>query len=199
MSEYAWDPTTYLELMAEEVPDYLRLQDQLVATAADRESVKLILDLGIGSGLSAARVLTALPDASLVGIDANPAMLTAAANSLDAGRCTLIEQRLEDRLPDGPYDLVISMLAVHHLDGPGKADLFARVADIVRPGGRFVLADLIIPEDPADVVTPIDGVEDTPSTLQDQLDWLSSAGLRPTVTWQHRDLAVISSSPQPRS
>ena len=61
---------------------------------------------------------------------------------------------------------------MHHLDGAGKADLFARVADRLRPGGRFVLGDVVVPEDPADVVTPIDGVYDMPSTVADQLGWL---------------------------
>jgi tRNA (cmo5U34)-methyltransferase len=36
--------------------------------------------------------------------------------------------RLEDALPVGNIDLVVSALAVHHLDGAGKADLFARIA-----------------------------------------------------------------------
>ncbi|QDP97071.1 class I SAM-dependent methyltransferase [Microlunatus elymi] len=194
MSEYDWDPKTYLALMAEEVPDYHRLQDQLVVAASVHTSAKLILDLGIGSGLSAARVLDALPQATLVGIDNSHAMLAAAASSLPLRRFTPIEQRLEDPLPSGPYDLVISMLAIHHLDGPGKADLFSRIAGALRPGGRFVLADLVIPENPADMMTPIDGVEDKPSSLSDQLTWLTAAGLQPSVSWQHRDLAVINST-----
>jgi hypothetical protein len=37
---------------------------------------------------------------------------------------------------------------------PVKADLFARIAARLRPGGRFVLGDVVVPEDPADVVTP---------------------------------------------
>ena len=32
--------------------------------------------------------------------------------------------RLEDPLPPGPFDLVVSALAGHYLDGPTKADLF---------------------------------------------------------------------------
>jgi hypothetical protein len=40
--------------------------------------------------------------------------------------------RLQDPLPEGNFDLVGSALAVHHLDGAGKADLFARVADRLR-------------------------------------------------------------------
>jgi len=33
-------------------------------------------------------------------------------------RADLRVSRLEDELPPGPFDLVVSALAVHHLDGP---------------------------------------------------------------------------------
>lgn len=193
MSEFAWDPDTYLQQMAEEVPDYPRLQDELVAAALTRPA-SAVLDLGVGSGLTAVRVLEGHPDATLVGIDANADMLAAATRTLDPRRSTLHQRRLEEPLPEGPFDLVISMLAVHHLHGPGKADLFRRVAEAMPAGGRFVLADLIVPDDPADVVTPIDGVEDVPSSLPDQLTWLDDAGLQPEVSWHHRDLAVVTST-----
>lgn len=101
---------------------------------------------------------------------------------------------LQDPLPEGSFDLVTSMLAVHHLDGAGKADLFCRVAGVLTVGGRFVLADLVVPEKPGDVVTPIDGIEDVPSSLAEQLSWLTDAGLSTEVAWQHRDLAVITST-----
>ena len=53
--------------------------------------------------------------------------------------------RLEDALPEGTFDLVVSALAVHHLDGAGKADLFVRVTARLRPGGRSMLATLWYP------------------------------------------------------
>jgi tRNA (cmo5U34)-methyltransferase len=63
------------------------------------------------------------------------------------------------------------------------------------PGGRFVLADVVVPEDEADVVTPIDdGGYDTPSTIAEQLAWLSEAGLEPSVRWRSRDLAVLAAA-----
>ena len=129
------------------------------------------------------------PAAELVGIDESAAMLAVAADVV-AG-ADLRVGRLEDPLPEGSFDLVVSALAVHHLDGAGKADLFARVADRLRPGGRFVLGDVVVPEDPADVVTPIDGVYDMPSTVADQLGWLDAAGLAPGWSWARQDLAVI--------
>jgi tRNA (cmo5U34)-methyltransferase len=106
-------------------------------------------------------------------------------------RVRLDVARLEDALPSGPFDLVVSVLAIHHLDGAGKADLFRRVARVLRPGGRFVLGDVIVPDDPRDAITPVDGVYDQPSRIDSQLDWLGAAGFAASVAWRHRDLAVL--------
>jgi tRNA (cmo5U34)-methyltransferase len=69
--------------------------------------------------------------------------------------------------------------------------MFRRVAAALRPGGRFVLGDVVIPDDPADVITPIDGVYDQPSPIDDQLGWLDHAGLDASLSWRQRDLAVL--------
>jgi tRNA (cmo5U34)-methyltransferase len=134
-------------------------------------------------------VLDLHPGAKLVGIDESAEMLAAA--SRDVAAADLRVSRLQDPLPEGNFDLVVSALAVHHLDGAGKADLFARVADRLRPGGRFVLGDVVVPDDPADVVTPIDGVYDQPSTIADQVQWLVAAGFHVAVVWTRQDLCVI--------
>lgn len=190
MSDFTWDPDSYPDVMAEEIPDYPRLQTELAEAVAEMES-RSILDLGVGSGLTAQRVAEALPQTHIHGIDESDDMLTGAAKVLDPDRTFLSHGKLEDSLPGGPFDLVMSILAVHHLDGEGKADLFKRINEVLVEGGRFVLADLVVPPDPADVVTPIDGVIDTPSSLADQLEWLGDAGFTHRVTWQHRDLAVV--------
>jgi hypothetical protein len=86
---------------------------------------------------------------------------------------------------------VVSALAVHHLDGPAKADLFRRVASVVVPGGRFVVGDVVVPEDPADALTPIDGEYDKPSSAAEQLRWLCKAGFRARIAWVEVDLALL--------
>lgn len=190
MSDFIWDPDTYRDVMAEEIPDYRRLQREVIAAIVESEP-RTILDLGVGSGLTAQRVAGAVPGAHIHGIDESEEMLTGAAQNLDPSHTTLAHGRIEDPLPHGPFDVVMSTLAVHHLDGEGKADLFGRIRQVLVDGGRFVLADLVVPPDSADVVTPIDGVVDTPSSLAEQLRWLTSAALHPRVAWQHRDLAVV--------
>lgn len=143
-----------------------------------------------GPGSRPARVLGFHPRARPVSIDVSPRMLAAARRVLPAEAERRIA-RLEDPLPPGPFDLVVSALAVHHLDGAAKADLFRRVATALAPGGRFVLGDLIVPEDRRDAVTPIDGVYDKPSTLPEQLVWLRGAGLVAATSWLERDRAVL--------
>ena len=194
MAQYHWDPERYLELIREEVPGYDRLQGHVArAAAADAESV---LELGTGTGESARRVLEANPRAHLIGIDASGEMLARARRVLPAGRVHLLVKRLEDPLPDGAFDLVVSVLALHHLDSVGKADLFRRIAAVLAPSGRFVLGDVVVPADPADMVTPVDGVYDKPSSVAEQVEWLQDAGLRARIAWARRDLAVVAAEPR---
>lgn len=151
-----------------------------------------ILDLGSGIGETAWRLLERHPDAELVALDESPEMLRAARARLAHRRVSFVVGRLEQPLPPGPFDLVASALCVHHLDGPGKRDLFERVRSVLSPGGRFALGDVIVPEDPSDAVTELTPGFDHPSRLDDQLRWLREAGFRTaSVLWRCRDLAVV--------
>jgi tRNA (cmo5U34)-methyltransferase len=185
---YAFDPATYQAVVAE-IPEYERLQAE-VAAATVGLRVGRFLDLGAGTGATTLSVLAQHPEATAVILDESEAMLAAARSALGEA-VTVVVAGLADPLPDGPFDLVVSALAVHHLDGPGKADLFRRVARLLTRGGRFVLGDLVVPEDPTAVVTEIDGVVDLPSSAADQLAWLGEAGLTASTTWSSRDVAVL--------
>ena len=186
--QFHFHPEAYLELVRSEVPAYDRLQD-VVARATSGVDARSILDLGVGTGVTAQRVLAEHPGARLVGIDESSDMLDHARRAFPAA--DLRAARLEDPLPHGPFDLVVSALSVHHLDGPGKADLFRRVASVVVPGGRVVVGDVVVPVDPADAVTPIDGEYDKPRSAADQLCWLREAGFRAHIAWAEADLAVL--------
>ena len=190
MAQFEFDPATYLELMRQEVPAYGRLQEAVAAATAGLTVVS-VLDLGTGTGETLAAVLAHHPGAAAVGVDKNEAMLGAARSRLAGVPLELCVADLSDPLPAGPFDLVVSALAVHHLEGPDKASLFARIAGVLRPGGRFVLGDVVIPVDPADAVTPVTYGHDRPCTLAEQLRWLADAGLTASTVWSERDLVVV--------
>ena len=193
--QYHFDPETYDEEVRADVLAYDELQRKLVD--AGGAGIRRILELGTGTGATASRLLQRYPDASLVGVDTSAGMLEAARARLPAARIDLRVGRLEDELPPGPFDLVASALAVHHLDGAQKAELFTRIRAVLAPGGRFVLADVVVPEDPADAQIELTPGFDKPSSVPEQLRWLADAGLEARVVWERGDLAVIAASATP--
>jgi tRNA threonylcarbamoyl adenosine modification protein (Sua5/YciO/YrdC/YwlC family) len=189
-SQYHFDAGSYADEIRAEIPSYDAFQ-AAVAGASGAGAGLRVLDLGTGTGETARLVLERHPDASLVGIDENEGMLAVAQGRLPSERVSLRTGRIEEPLPEGPFDLVVSALAVHHLDDAGKAELFARVREVLGPGGLFVLGDVVVPVDPAAAVISLTPGYDRPSPLADQLRWLQEAGLAPSVTWEDGDLAVV--------
>jgi tRNA (cmo5U34)-methyltransferase len=190
MSQFHFDPATYPEFIRDEIPQYDELQSRLAA-ATGTIVASSILDLGTGTGETLAHVLPMHPAAQAVGVDENDGMLSVARARLAEYDIRLHVADLRDELPAGPFDLVTSALAVHHLDGPGKAELFERVAAVLRPSGRFVLADVIVPVGVASAQIELSDDYDKPSTVGEQVGWLKAAGLSTVVAWQEGDLAVF--------
>jgi tRNA (cmo5U34)-methyltransferase len=188
MADMEWNPDLYLREIKREIPRFDDFQ-HAVAAATRGVEARSVLELGVGTGETARRVRTVQQNAHWTGIDASEPMLTRAREALpDAD---LRRSRLEEPLPQGPFDLVVSALAVHHLDAAGKQDLFRRVASALRPQGVFVLGDVVIPERPEDVQIEIDWIVDLPDRADDQIMWLEDAGFGAQLVWAHRDLAVL--------
>ena len=101
-----------------------------------------VLDLGAGTGALSELVLAARPAAEVTLLDGAPAMLERARDRL-GGRARYVAGDLSGPLPPGPWDAVVSALAIHHLDDPGKRALFARVHAELAPGGVFVDAEQV--------------------------------------------------------
>ncbi|MFN8161421.1 MAG: class I SAM-dependent methyltransferase [Solirubrobacterales bacterium] len=173
-AQFHWAPETYLERIRAEVPRYDELQDQTVAAIPfppDR-----VLELGMGTGETTARLLDAYPDAWVVGLDSSPEMVFRARETYDDVQLA----RMEDPLPDGPWDLVISVLSVHHLTDEAKRTLFRRVREQSR---TFVLGDVVKAERQ---ITPIDPAHDFPDTAAQLAEWCGGE-----VVWEADDLAVV--------
>lgn len=193
--QFHFDPATYQEEIRDDIPAYDELQRRLLA--ATGAGARRILELGTGTGATAGLLLERHPGAVLIGIDESEAMLGAASARLPQDGVELRVARLQDALPAGPFDLVASALAIHHLEAEEKADLFRRVAAVLAPGGRFVIADVVVPHDPADARTALTPGYDKPSAVADQLHWLVLAGLEPELVWEEGDLAVLAGTATP--
>jgi tRNA (cmo5U34)-methyltransferase len=104
--------------------------------------LRRVLDLGAGTGLLARRVRAAHPEAELTLLDGAPAMLEEARRALGDGPRYLVAD-LDAPLPAGPWDAVVSALAIHHLEDRSKVELFARVLAELPRGGVFVNAEQV--------------------------------------------------------
>src|ERR1700759_4981160 len=159
MSDFAWKPDGYLELIREEVPRYDELQDQ--AIAAIPFAPQRVLELGMGTGETTRRLIEAYPDSWVIGLDSSPDMVFRAREMYDDVQLA----RMEDPLPDGPWDLVIGVLSVHHLRTEQKQELFRRVREHSR---SLVIADVV----QADVqITPIEADYDFPEAASNLASW----------------------------
>ncbi|MBA3866863.1 MAG: class I SAM-dependent methyltransferase [Solirubrobacterales bacterium] len=175
MAQSDWKPDTYLDLIRAEVPRYDELQDE--AVKAIPFPPERVLELGMGTGETTRRLVGAYPDAWVIGLDSSPDMVFRAREMYDGVQLA----RIEDPLPDGPWDLVIGVLSIHHLTTEQKQSLFRRVREHSR---SLVIADVVR----ADVeITPIEPDYDFPETATDLASW--SGG---TVAWTQDDLAVVS-------
>ena len=173
-AQFHWTPETYLETIRAEVPRYDELQ--VAAVEAIPFPPERVLELGIGTGETTRRLLEAYPDAWVVGLDSSPEMVFRLRQEYDDIQLA----RMEDPLPDGPWDLVISVLSVHHLTDEAKRMLFRRVREQSR---ALVIGDVV----KADVqVTPIDPSIDFPDTAEEMAEWCDGE-----VTWSADDLAVV--------
>jgi tRNA (cmo5U34)-methyltransferase len=175
--------------------------------------LRRVLDLGAGTGLLAAMVAHAHPDAELVLLDGATGMLEQARERL-GDDASYVTADLRDRLPAGPWDAVVSALAIHHLDDPGKRDLFARVHGALAPGGVFVNAEQVLGATPAlDAVyerrhhdaalrlgttaqewaaTLERMAHDRCARVEDQLAWLRDAGFADVdAPWRDGRFAVL--------
>jgi tRNA (cmo5U34)-methyltransferase len=184
-----WDPQSYPEQIRREIEFYDELQTRVAEASGD--NARTILELGVGSGETTELLLQRHDRASLVGIDSSPEMLRAAHGRLPHDRVRLLKQSLQVPLPEGPFDLVVSALTVHHLTGREKAELSPSVAGVMGRWSRFVVGDVVVPEDPEDARIELEVGYDFPSTIAEQREWLQEANLWCRVSWKKCDLAIL--------
>jgi tRNA (cmo5U34)-methyltransferase len=173
-AQFHWNPDTYLEQIRGEVPRFDELQQaavEAIPSAPDR-----VLELGIGTGETTKRLLEAYPDAWVIGLDSDSNMIYRLRGEYD----DLQLARMEDPLPDGPWDLVISVLAVHHLKDPEKQTLFRRVRQQAK---ALVIGDVVKAENQ---MTPVHPDVDFLDSAEELAEWCGGE-----ITWQADDLAVV--------
>jgi SAM-dependent methyltransferase len=199
------------------IPDYdtlLAIVARALAATVARKA-PTIVDLGIGTGALAARCRDARPRATVVGVDADAAMLDLARRRL-GGQVTLLSGSFE-RVALPPCDAIVASLALHHIPSARRrAAAFRRFRRALRPGGVLISADCYLASSAAlqradrlewlghleQTYRPAEAraffrawaKEDFYVSLADELDLLSRAGFHPDVAGRSGSFAVICAS-----
>jgi demethylmenaquinone methyltransferase/2-methoxy-6-polyprenyl-1,4-benzoquinol methylase len=110
-----------------------------------------VLDVGCGTGALAAQL--AEKGACVTGIDIAPQMLSQAATRIDArdlaGKVQLLELGavdLDSEFGDESFDAVVSTLVFSELSDDEITYVLDQCWRLLRPGGRMLIADEILPE-----------------------------------------------------
>jgi ubiquinone/menaquinone biosynthesis C-methylase UbiE len=114
-----------------------------------------VIDLGCGDGFVARAILSEFPTAHALLIDHSEPMLGRAHEAMSpfSGRYEIRHGNLNESLPpqvgDGPFDLIVSGYAIHHLPTARKRSRYQEVFDLLRPGGLFVNVEHVASATPA--------------------------------------------------
>jgi len=105
-----------------------------------------ILDLGPGTGLLAERILAADETAELTLVDFSESVVANVRTRLEpyGPRVTVTSGDYVHMTFDGPYDVIIAELSIHHLNPKSiRTLLSASYAGLRRGGGMFINADQV--------------------------------------------------------
>ena len=126
-----------------------RLQQMLAVAAYPAEAELAVLDVGGGYGVVTEEVLRAFPHAHVTLQDYSQPMLDQARLRLAAyaGQVSYAAGDLRDpawaRQVGGPFDLVVSAIAIHNLRDPAQiAASYRAIAGLLKPDGLFLDYDL---------------------------------------------------------
>jgi tRNA (cmo5U34)-methyltransferase len=152
-----WSQTHYAQEYRDNSDSYIQDRASLLRITASFAKNFLpakgarVLDLGCGDGALTRAIHRALPDSDFVAADGSADMIAAARERLTAipvssFHCISFQDIIAGKFIAAPFDAVVSCLAIHHLLTNEKANLFRALRTHLKPGGFFLNADVILPE-----------------------------------------------------
>jgi cyclopropane fatty-acyl-phospholipid synthase-like methyltransferase len=177
------DPNRVEEYLGREIPHRGLAETMLLEALPAR--VARFLDLGTGDGRLAALMVSRYPRARGVGLDSSSPMLARAAERFaDHAAVELLDHDLDRPIAlDGPFEAIVSGLAIHHLSDARKRSLFTEIHTLLGSGGVFANLDIVASASRAEherfrraIGREREDPSDRLAALCDQLEWLRDCG-----------------------
>ena len=213
------DAKAYEERIIKHVNGYLDMHQAILNFIPFKTNDKFkILDLGMGSGKLAEVILNKYPNSSITGVDFSEKMLAMSKLRLDkfGNRVKLLSLDFDKDLPKDNFDLVIMILALHHLEDPHKGKMVKKLYKKLNSPGALLIGDLTKSQSPRITDLYMDlwrenlrnngyseeyiakcyhekyELEDIPATLENNLKWLKDAKFKEVeVFWKRYHFAVF--------
>jgi tRNA (cmo5U34)-methyltransferase len=133
----------YTDLISRCVPRYNEIFYNLFYYIPDELQPQQILDLGCGTGNLTEAALKHYPEAQIHALDISADILNECRQRFDGVENVKFHQQDFNHLdlPDESFDLIISSIAIHHINDNDKALLYQNIRALLKPGGIFVFAD----------------------------------------------------------
>lgn len=119
-----------------------RMHSAVLSAIPDTWQPQVILDIGCGTGRLLRKAGARWPAARLIGVDPTDGMIAQAKATMPGGEFH-IGSAESIPLPDSSVDLVLSTVSFHHWQDQAKG--VREVTRLLKPGGRFYLADALMP------------------------------------------------------
>lgn len=140
---------TFIDYGAFYVPGrekHARIVTQILQTVPN---LGLVVDLCCGEGLLSKHILDTIPGSQLAAYDLSEAMLAKTSDHLKPFEGRASTHQFDLSSPDWRtltgVGAFVSSLAVHHLNGHKKQQLYKDLYQMLQPGGLFVLIDIVLP------------------------------------------------------
>ncbi|MBI5393607.1 class I SAM-dependent methyltransferase [Candidatus Woesearchaeota archaeon] len=182
---------------------------KIIETVVKRDYSKMksihILELGVGTGLTASKILRHCPSAQYIGIDFSEQMLKGARKRLKKYNSELILGDYAQVNFSKNNNLVVSVIGIHHQKtNQDKKNLFQKIYNSLTSDGAFLFGDLVTYRDKEEAALNdalhfhhlVENTKDEQSlkewahhhkfqnklaALENQIDWLKEVGFRKVI------------------
>jgi len=106
-----------------------------------------ILDLGVGTGITSKMIQDKLPQAEFDLVDFSRKMLSGAKKRFGKSANYIFGDFSKIKFTK-KYDIIVSVIGIHHQNHKGKQSLFKKIYSLLKPGGVFIFGDLVTHKNP---------------------------------------------------